>query len=157
MNNLIEYGGYIAGIWVLSVFAIKPIRDSERADGPTKDAAAAAIIGMSIIGTAAAAFLLGANSLGSKGGGFLGVFIFLIPFFAMIFVYWRSLGQEPDDEKPAAKVRRESNRKATALFGSIFFVLAVVFLAILPATGAFGSFEEFPAPLPSPVVTAPAQ
>jgi drug/metabolite transporter (DMT)-like permease len=155
LNDLIQYGGFIAGIWVLSVFAIKPIRDSKQADDPTKDAAATAIIGMSIISTAAAAFLLGANSLRSVGGGYLGVLIFLIPFFAMIAVYWRGLGQVPDNEKSTARDRRLSNRKATAWMGSIFFVLAVVFLGILPATGAFHSFEEFPVPTPSPVVTAP--
>lgn len=152
MYNLVEYGGLIAAIWALSVFAIKPIRDSDKADGPTKDAAAAALIGMSVISTAAAAFLLGANSLGTKGGGFIGVFVFLIPFFAMIAVYYRGLRQTPDNETQAAKTRRDSNRKATFWLGIIFLALAIALL-VIPITGAFNSFE----PMPISSVTLPAK
>ncbi|MBG6184747.1 ABC-type branched-subunit amino acid transport system permease subunit [Arthrobacter sp. CAN_A214] len=144
MDELIGYGALIAGSWGLSVYALKKVRDSDHAEPPLKDSAAVAIIAISFLGACAAAFLLGANSLGTKGDGFLAVLLFLLPFFVMMVTYWGKLKEGPEGETTAAKTKRLKDRGTIIWLGPLLFIAAVVLLAVLPALGFFGSFNEFP-------------
>jgi hypothetical protein len=94
-------GGLFAAIWALSLASLKSIRDSEHADEPTKDAAAAAMIGLVIVISMGSAAGLGYTFAQHAWGALLGAFIFAAPFIAMWVVYVRRKRAEKK-KQPAA-------------------------------------------------------
>lgn len=88
MNDLVEFGLFVGGIWALSLLGLKSIHDTPEAEKRLKDASALAIVAVTLVGAVAGAFALGLSRFETIGSGLLASFIFLIPFVAMAVVYF---------------------------------------------------------------------
>lgn len=107
---LVTIGGVFTAIWALSQRSLKEIRDSANADSFTKDAAAAAIIGLSFVGSVGGSAVLGFAVAPNSGGALLGAAIFLIPFLAMCVIYFfrKRRAKNTGGKEPGKRVVQDS-------------------------------------------------
>lgn len=117
-EQLAVVGGFIGGIWALSLITLNVILKNEP-EPKLKEAAQISIVAISIIGGAAAAFAAGATAFEVGGwqiSGLLGVFMFLVPFFAgSATVYWiRPCMAKRAAAKAKAKAEAEAEAEAEA-------------------------------------------